>query len=159
MSSFSSFVVGDGPLTIHCSEVMLKMGQRILGLITSNEEVIHWANTNQVGVIEASGDHWEAVKAQPFDYLFSIANTKLIPDEIIELPRQFAINFHDATLPWYAGVYATSWAIIRREKKHGITWNIINDVVDGGPILSEHVFDIAERETAYSLNQNVSRLG
>lgn len=81
----------------------------------------------------------------PHDYLFSIfsiVNRHLIPNELIALPQHLAINYHEAPLPNYAGVHATSWAIMNREVKHGITWHVMTERVDAGDILKQHFVEI-----------------
>ena len=72
-----------------------------------------------------------------FDFLFSIVNSQILFPSLLKLPREFAINFHDALLPKYAGVHATSWAIFNQEKTHGITWHVMSEIVDSGDILKQ----------------------
>lgn len=61
-------------------------------------------------------------------------------------------NYHDALLPKYGGVNATSWAIINQEEIHGITWHVIDKKVDAGDILKQASFYLTNNETALSLN-------
>ena len=61
-----------------------------------------------------------------FDYLFSVVNYNMMPQSVLKLPRFSAINYHDSILPRYAGVHATSWAIINEECNHGVSWRIMN---------------------------------
>ena len=68
-------------------------------------------------------DLFKVNQSNQFDYLFSIVPNKIFSEEILKLPRRFAINFHDAPLPKYAGLNATTWAILNNEKSHGITWD------------------------------------
>jgi len=71
---------------------------------------------------------------------------------VLSLAEKYSINFHDSLLPEYAGIHATSWALINEEKCHGITWHLMNENIDEGAILRQQVVDISEEETAYSLN-------
>ncbi|MBY0463081.1 MAG: amino acid adenylation domain-containing protein, partial [Alphaproteobacteria bacterium] len=64
----------------------------------------------------------------------------------------YCINYHDAPLPRYAGVHATSWAILNNESTHAISWHIMNSSVDTGNILKQVFFSIDNNETALSLN-------
>src|SRR6185295_1732898 len=89
---------------------------------------------------------------EPFDYLFSIVNNRVLPREALETPRKWAINYHDAPLPAYAGVHATSWALMQGEAVHGVTWHIMADQVDAGSILKQKQIQIACDETASTLN-------
>jgi len=68
------------------------------------------------------------------------------------LPRQLAINYHDALLPRYAGVNATSWALMNGEKTHGVTWHVMTAMVDAGNILKQISVEINSDETTFTLN-------
>src|SRR3989442_1289180 len=149
---FRCFIIGDGSLTIRCADILQKEGHEIRGIITSNPDVKSWASANGSPHLDYSPDVLAAMREEPFDYLFSIVNIRLLPGEMVALPRRGAINFHDGPLPRYAGVHATSWALMNRERTHGVTWHFIGDIIDGGEILKQHHFQVSENETAYSLN-------
>src|SRR3989441_6494416 len=149
---FRCFIIGDGSLTIRCADILQKEGHEIRGIITSNPDVKSWASANGSPHLDYSPDVLAAMREEPFDYLFSIVNIRLLPGEMVALPRRGAINFHDGPLPRYAGVHATSWALMNRERTHGVTWHFIGDIIDGGQILKQHHFQVSENETAYSLN-------
>ena len=75
------------------------------------------------------------------------------------MPAGFAVNFHDSLLPEYAGVNATSWAIIDGQTKHGVTWHIATEKLDAGPILKQAEFDIESSETATTLSAKCYETG
>jgi natural product biosynthesis luciferase-like monooxygenase protein len=145
-------MMGTESLLIQCAELLLQGGQQICGIISSEPLIIDWAREKAIPQIEPGPHLLDILSQQPFDYFFSITNLSLIPPEILALPRQGAINFHDGPLPRYAGLHATSWALINQEKMHGITWHIMSDEVDKGNILKQRHFAIAEGETAFTLN-------
>ena len=71
---------------------------------------------------------------------------------MLALPTKGAINFHDGPLPKYAGLNATTWAILNGETRHGITWHEMKAKVDEGDILKQSLFDIGENATSLTLN-------
>ena len=150
-NQFSCFVVGEGTLPIQCAELLLERGHQVFGAISPDAAVREWAKGKGIPDIQPTDNLVEVLRQQPFDYLFSIVNPSILSKEILEFPRQYAINFHDAPLPKYAGVNATSWALINREKVHGITWHVMSDV-EGGDILKQVTIDIVDKETAFTLN-------
>ena len=83
----------------------------------------------------------------------------MIPADVLALPAKGAINFHDGPLPRYAGLNTPAWAIINGEDSHGITWHVIEGGVDEGDILAQRMVQIAEDETAFSLNSKCYAAG
>ena len=159
--SFGCYVIGDDSLTMQCCEELLCRGHKIFGVVCSSPDVKNWSEENGVPCFDA--DEFGAVEAvireQPFDLLFSVANLRILPLEVVALAKCGAINFHDGLLPDYAGVHTTSWALINQERKHGVTWHYIGDVVDGGDILVQRLLPIADGETAFSLNSRCLEAG
>ena len=65
-----------------------------------------------------------------FDWLFSIANLSVIPDDVLALPAKGAINFHDGPLPRMAGLNTPVWALLNGETEHGISWHVMEAGID-----------------------------
>src|SRR5882724_1863400 len=82
-----------------------------------------------------------------------------VPPRILAMPRRGAINFHDGPLPRYAGLHATTWAILNQETSHGVTWHEMQEAVDTGAIVHQSIFALAEDETAFTLNRKCFRAG
>jgi methionyl-tRNA formyltransferase len=102
-------------------------------------------------VIKSIND-FDTLNFPKIDYIFSIVNSSLLPSSFIKFAQKMAINYHDSLLPNYAGLNATSWALLNDEKLHGITWHLINEKVDAGDILVQHSFPIDKSDTALILN-------
>lgn len=153
MENKSCFVVGEGTLAVRCGDILLKHGYSIRGVITAEESLQSWATKHRIPQRKFAAGLLNFMGKEPFDYLFSIFNVHILRPEILGLPRLGAINYHDALLPRYAGLYAPSWAILNRETKHGITWHRMVDQVDEGEILSQRSFEIFPDDTALTLNQ------
>ncbi|MEP6486691.1 amino acid adenylation domain-containing protein [Microcoleus vaginatus GB2-A3] len=152
-NQFSCFLIGEGTLLIQCAELLLERGHQIFGVISPDASISSWAKAKDIPHIQPTDNLIAFLRRQPFDYLFNIVNRSLLPKEILELPRQLAIDYHDAPLPKYAGLNATSWALMHREKTHGVTWYVMSDSVEGGDILKQVAIDIADDDTAFSLTE------
>ncbi len=148
---FSCAIIGSGTLPVRCADALVTRGHSIEGVVSSDAPLRQWAEQNAIPHLDSTSDLGE-LDRRPFDYLFSIVNERLLSDEILNLPRELAINYHDALLPKYAGMHATSWALMRREAEHGITWHVMTNQVDAGDILKQRSISIAPRETALTLN-------
>jgi amino acid adenylation domain-containing protein len=151
-NKISCYIIGDGALLTACGELIIDFGHDIYGVISSNPLIREWAEDKGIECIDHDSDYLEFLKQKPFDYLFSIVYLNLIPKQVLALPKKMAINFHDALLPEYAGIHATSWAIMNQETMHGITWHEMAPEVDKGNILKQKAVKIEDGETAFSLN-------
>lgn len=150
-NKFSCLIVGSGTLPIRCAEILLRGGNEICAIASSDAEVKKWANENKISHLVPGANLAEQID-QPFDYLFSIVNEHILREDVLEFPRQMAINYHDAPLPRYAGTHATSWALMNGETSHGISWHVITDVVDAGDVLKQEIIEISKNDTALTLN-------
>ena len=151
MSQFSAVVIGNESLLIGCAEAVLARGHKIAAVVSTNSDIRTWATANELPLLEAPGDILSHL-TDGFDWLLSIANLRVIPDPVLALARKGAVNFHDGPLPRYAGLNTPNWAIMAGEAQHGITWHVMEGGIDEGDILAQRLFDIAEDETAFSLN-------
>ena len=147
---FDCVIIGDSTLVICCSEMIIERNAKILGIITECKEVIEWCNEYNVPYI--SYMEMSCIHEYQFHYLFSIVNYRILNSELLDLPQMGAINYHDALLPRYAGIHATSWALIHGEKYHGISWHEMKRGVDAGDILVQKKIAIEPNETTFTLN-------
>ena len=151
-STFSCYVIGETSLTLQCCEKLLERGHSILGILSPNPDIRAWAESRGIPWDEPTGALNGFMRARPCDYLFSIVNNAVLPPEVLALPRRMAINFHDAPLPRYGGIHATSWAIMNREQTHGITWHVMAPKIDAGGVLKQKTLSVSPTDTALSLN-------
>ncbi len=149
---FSCYLIGQESFVLKCAELLYERGHQILGIISTGKVIADWAKALEIPHLKSTTDISRFLRQQPCDYLFSIFNLSILPPEILQLPRQYAINWHDSYLPKYAGLNATSWAILNRESTHGGTWHVMSEVVDAGDILKQVTIELAEDETAFTLN-------
>ena len=152
MNVFSCVLMGNESLLVQCGEKLLERGHLIRAVVTSNPNIQTWASEHDF-VVEAPGaDLAERLGTLSFDWLFSIANLSIIPEAVLAMAGNGAINFHDGPLPRYAGLNAPVWAIINRENQHGVSWHMIEGGVDEGDIVGQQSIELAETETALTLN-------
>ena len=140
-------LVGGGSLLVRCAALLLQQGHAICCVVSGDEVVTQWAA--QQGI--ACDGEVTLLEGRSFDYLFSIMNDLILPSHVLDLARRYAINFHDAPLPRYAGMYATTWAIKNREATHGVTWHLMAERIDAGDILRQRLVDVAPDDTTVTL--------
>lgn len=149
---FSCYIIGESNITIQCADIILSKKHQLLGLISPSEKIKKWCSINSIPYIESIKEFEKCHLGENFDYLFSIVNNEILPKEILKLPSFYAINYHNSPLPKYAGLYATSWAILNGETEHAISWHVMDEMIDAGDILKQTSFPIDDQDTALSLN-------
>src|SRR5260221_719096 len=136
------FVVGDGLIASRAFEILLENRVSVLGVHTPDHDFLGRVRARGVRAYEALSAFRDALESEPFDYLFSVNNSWIVPDVLLRRARRAAINYHDAPLPRYRGLYATSWALLNEEDEHGITWHEMVAGIDEGRILSQRRFAV-----------------
>ena len=159
MIKTNAVFVGNGSLLIQCADAFTKAGHAVRAVASHNPAILEWAGIQGFKCIVMKSGSSLTMPALEFDYLFSVANLEVLPVELIEQAQKLAINFHDALLPRYAGLNATSWALMAQEKTHGVTWHEMLAAVDAGRIVRQTSFDIADSDTALSLNARCYEAG
>ncbi|MEK7627469.1 MAG: methionyl-tRNA formyltransferase [Patescibacteria group bacterium] len=72
---------------------------------------------------------------------------KIIPEEIIEIPKHKTINIHPSLLPKYRGSSPIQTAILNGDKETGITIMLMDKEMDHGPIIKNIKLKIKNYET------------
>lgn len=139
-------------MLIHCVKLWMAEGLSVVGIVSNNPEVLAWATGEGVPVISMEAGYAEVVATMAIDYLFSVANLRMLPAKVVQAPRRAAINYHDALLPRYAGIHATTWAILHQETLHGITWHLMDLEADTGDVVKSRPVPITAQDTSASLN-------
>ncbi|MHB8655404.1 MAG: methionyl-tRNA formyltransferase [Terriglobia bacterium] len=93
------------------------------------------------------------------DAIIVVAYGHIIPPWMIELPRLGCINLHASLLPRYRGAAPIPWAIIRGERKTGVTTMMIDEGLDTGDILLQRETEIRDDDTTESLSERLGIMG
>jgi natural product biosynthesis luciferase-like monooxygenase protein len=152
MTGISTILIGDESLLVGCAEHLLDQGHDIRAVVSRDTQITAWAQDKGLTVLDRMTDVPARCPVGSVDWILSIANLKIIPDEVLALPAKGAVNFHDGPLPRYAGLNTPAWAIWNGETEHGVSWHLIERGVDEGDILEQRLFPITSEDTAYSLN-------
>jgi natural product biosynthesis luciferase-like monooxygenase protein len=151
MTQLSTLLFGNETLTQQCGDMVLARGHSIAAVVTRAPAVRLWAEGKGLRLEAPSADLARRLAGLSVDWLLSVANLSVIPDDVLSLAKG-AVNFHDGPLPRYAGLNAPVWAIWNGETQHGISWHLISGGIDEGDVLEQRLFDIAPNETALTLN-------
>lgn len=157
--SFKTVFIGEGTLLAQCAEALLGAGHSIVAVVSTDRTIAQWASTRGLHRCDSIEELPALASDHRIDYLFSVANLSMIPARILALASRGGINFHDGPLPRYAGLHATSWALLNGERTHGVTWHEMGERADTGRILAQRTFDVPPGETAFTLNARCYEAG
>ena len=84
---------------------------------------------------------------------------RILPDELLALPRLGTINVHPSLLPKYRGAAPVHRAVMAGEIETGVTIIRLVREMDAGPMLRRAVLPIGPDETAEALERELAELG
>lgn len=93
------------------------------------------------------------------DLLVVVAYGKILPKEVLNIPKYGAINVHGSLLPKYRGAAPIQWAIINGEKETGVTTMFMDVGMDTGDMILKEKVSISNDETTGELWQRLSKIG
>ena len=101
---------------------------------------------------------YEELKNLSPDLIVVVAYGKILPENILKLPRLGCINGHASLLPKYRGASPIQWAIVCGEKCTGVTTMFMDVGLDTGDILETVQTKIYDNETGEELFNRLSVL-
>ena len=93
------------------------------------------------------------------DVTLVVAYGKILPTELLAVPRLGCINIHASLLPELRGAAPIQWAIANCLKETGVTLMLMDEGMDTGPMLLKKSTPIGAEETAGELGQRLSVMG
>jgi methionyl-tRNA formyltransferase len=105
------------------------------------------------------GEALRLLEALKPDLIAVVAYGKLLPPDILALPRLGCINIHGSLLPKYRGSAPVQWAVLNGEKTTGVTSMYMAEAMDAGDMIYQKETAIGETETAGAVYDRLALLG
>ncbi len=99
------------------------------------------------------------IKALEPDILVVVAYGRILPDDILAVPKYGAINVHGSLLPKYRGAAPIQWAVLNGDKVTGVTTMYLASEMDTGDIIYTAETEIGEYETSGELFDRLKDMG
>lgn len=93
------------------------------------------------------------------DLFCVVAYGKILPKDILDIPKLGSINVHGSLLPKYRGAAPIQWAVLNGDKTTGITTMYMDEGMDTGDIILKQEVEIGENETTGELWKRLSKIG
>ncbi|MDD7409888.1 methionyl-tRNA formyltransferase [Fusobacterium gastrosuis] len=100
----------------------------------------------------------EIRKIQP-DLIVVVAYGKILPKEVIDIPKYGIINVHSSLLPKYRGAAPINAALINGDKKSGVSIMYVEEELDAGAVILQEETEITEEDTFLTLHDRLKNMG
>ena len=101
----------------------------------------------------------EKIKSLNPDVICVVAYGKILPKEILEIPKYGCINVHGSLLPKYRGAAPIQWAVLNGDKETGVTTMYMDIGMDTGDMILKEKVEVGEDETTGELWDRLSKIG
>jgi len=101
----------------------------------------------------------EALKGLFPDVLAVVAYGRILPPEMLEVPKYGAVNVHGSLLPKYRGAAPIQWAVLNGDETTGVTTMYLANEMDTGDMIYSEETPIGEFETAGELYDRLKEIG
>lgn len=133
------------------------------GMKLSYSPVKELALENNIPVYQPTklrdGTATELIKSLDPDILVVVAYGRILPDDMLEVPKYGAINVHASLLPKYRGAAPIQWAVLNGDKITGVTTMYLASEMDTGDIIYTAETEIGEFETSGELFDRLMVMG
>jgi len=119
------------------------------------------AQKNNIKIYQPEKLNFEEFKKDigEIDLAIVAAYSRIIPKEILNLPKLGIIGVHPSLLPKYRGPSPIQAAILHDEKETGVTLFMLDEKIDHGPIIAKASLKIEESDNYKILHDKLALLG
>ncbi len=167
--------LGSPTFALPSLEALVKAGVHIVGVVTQPDKpagrgnrvtappVKRWAEDHNLPVFQPKGLKKEENRAflPPLapDLLVVVAYGKILPKEVLDLPKFGTVNVHASLLPKYRGPAPIPAAILAGDTETGVTIMKLDEGMDTGPTLAMERTPIAPDDTTGTLLKKLADVG
>ncbi|OGY23225.1 MAG: hypothetical protein A2172_02495 [Candidatus Woykebacteria bacterium RBG_13_40_15] len=109
--------------------------------------------------LKNSSDLVNKLKSIEPDFIVLASYGKIVPKEILEIPKKAPLNVHPSLLPKYRGASPIQSAILSGDKYTGVSVMKMNEKLDSGDIFGSAHLTIKKTDTSESLSERLADLG
>jgi methionyl-tRNA formyltransferase len=101
----------------------------------------------------------DELRALDLDLAVVVAYGKILPPDLLAVPRHGCWNVHASMLPRYRGAAPIQWALLRGEPETGVTLMQMDAGLDTGDMLLRRAVPIADDDTSGTLHEKLAPVG
>jgi methionyl-tRNA formyltransferase len=113
-------------------------------LVLTPTPVSIWAKENNIPLITPASLKVEIPELHGFDLFVVASYGKIIPQTILDIPKDGVLNIHPSLLPKYRGPSPIQSAMLDDDKQTGVSIMKLDALMDHGPIIAQEKIEIKE---------------
>lgn len=133
--------------------------------IENNIPYVQPENTTELlSILSSRGSHSKGEgrsdeKLEEAELFIVVAYGKILPEEVINMPKLGSINIHYSLLPKYRGASPVEATILAGDTKTGVSIQKMVFKMDAGDVIARALTDIGPNETAPELRERLIKIG
>lgn len=167
--------MGTPDFAVPSLKALVESGKTVCGVFTQPDKpknrgmklqptpVKEYALTQEIPVYQPAklrdGEALSILKELDPDLIVVAAYGKILPVDILELPKLGCINVHSSLLPKYRGAAPINWAILNGEDETGVTIMYMAEGLDTGDMIASVTTPISLEENAEELFERLANMG
>ena len=116
----------------------------------------HGTPVYQPESLKKQPEMWDVLKEIAPDVIVVAAYGKILPKQVLDIPKYHCVNVHGSLLPKYRGAAPIQWSVLNGDDETGITTMLMGEGLD---ILLQRSTPIGENETAAELFDRLAEIG
>jgi len=92
------------------------------------------------------------------DLIIVFAYSQILPKELLDIPKYKCVNIHPSLLPRWRGASPITFAILEGDEKAGVSYMLMDEKLDHGPIIKQFEIQVSDKDDAESLLKNLSKI-
>jgi methionyl-tRNA formyltransferase len=108
--------------------------------------------------VKGNSDFLTQLRDLNADIFVVVAYGKILPMEVINLPKYKTINVHFSVLPKYRGPSPIQFALLNGDEQTGTSIFLLDQKIDDGPLLGQEIVNIDAGDNYFTLSDKLARL-
>lgn len=167
--------MGTPDFAVPCLEALIKNGHNVTMCVTKPDMPVGRkqiltappvkikALENNIKIYQPNSlkndEAFQTIYDEKPDVIVVVAYGKILPKNILDIPKYGCVNVHASLLPKLRGASPIQWSIVTGEKETGVTTMLMDVGLDTGDMLMSDSTTIFDNDNAETLHDRLSELG
>lgn len=131
--------------------------------IITQSVVADFADTKNIDVLKPEkmkdDEFISKINSLKADFFVVVAYGKILPKQILDLPKFGVINLHGSLLPKYRGAAPIQFSLLNGDNTTGVTTMLLDEGMDTGDMLLKEEIKIEKNDDYFSLSKKLADIG